>query len=154
MKIVKVREVKTPTRGTGKSAGLDFYIPDDFPGSHFLAPGQDVNIPSGIHVQVPTGMALVAMNRTSVALNKRLQVGACVVDEDYQGEIHLHVTNIGMDIQELVPGEKLVQMILIPVQYCEVEVVGALGELYPEASERGNGAFGSTGNGVTELKLF
>ena len=145
MKIVKVRDVKTPTRGTEKSAGIDFYIPNDFPGSHWLAPGQDINVPSGIHVQVPEGFALIVMNKSGVATKKHLQVGACVVDEDYQGEVHLHVTNIGMDVQELLPGEKLVQMLLVPVYYAGVEVVGTLSELYPEATERGAGGFGSTG---------
>ena len=85
------------------------------------------------------------MNKSGVATKKHLQVGACVVDEDYQGEVHLHVANIGMDVQEILPGEKLVQMLLVPVSYEGVEVVGALSELYPEATERGAGEFGSTG---------
>lgn len=145
MKITKVRDVKTPNRGTAKSAGIDFYIPNDFPGSHWLAPGQDINIPSGIHVQVPEGYALVAMNKSGVATKKHLQVGACVVDEDYQGEIHLHVTNVGMEVTEVNPGEKIVQMVLIPVSYEGIEVEESLSELYPGVTERGTGGFGSTG---------
>ncbi len=146
MKIVKVRDVKTPTRGTKKSAGIDFYIPNDFPGSHWLAPGQDVKIPSGIYVKVPEGFALIAMNKSGVATKKHLQVGACVIDEDYQGEIHLHVTNVGMDVQELLPGEKIIQMLLVPVVYDSVEVVDSKEELYlGEVTERGEGGFGSTG---------
>lgn len=147
MKIVKVRDVKTPTRGTEKSAGIDFYIPNDFPGSHWLIPGQDVNIPSGIHVKVPEGYALIAMNKSGVATKKHLQVGACVIDEDYQGEVHLHVRNIGMDVQELLPGDKLVQMLLVPVLYAEICPVETLEELYNgETTERGEGGFGSTGD--------
>ena len=43
MKIVKVRNVKTPTRGTGLSAGIDFYIPEDFKAKQ-IWPGESINI--------------------------------------------------------------------------------------------------------------
>lgn len=90
MKIVKVRNVKTPTRGTGLSAGLDFYIPDDFEAKQ-IWPGESINIPSGIKARIPRGCALIMFNKSGIATKYQLQVGACVVDEDYQGEIHLHV---------------------------------------------------------------
>ena len=144
MKISKLRNVKTPERGTPLSAGLDFFVPNDFPGEHFLLPGDAINIPSGIKVKVPHGFALVFMNKSGVAVKKGLQVGACVVDEDYQGEVHLHVRNTSTDVQSIKPGEKLVQALLIPVDYCDVEVVNA-DELYEEGTQRGEGGFGSTG---------
>lgn len=145
MKISKIRNVKTPVRGTSLSAGLDFFVPNDFPGEHFLLPGDAVNIPSGIKVKVPHGFALVFMNKSGVAVKKGLQVGACVVDEDYQGEVHLHVRNTSTEVQSIKPGEKLVQALLIPVDYCDVEVVN-VDELYEEGTtQRGEGGFGSTG---------
>lgn len=146
MKITKVREVKTPVRGTPGSAGIDFFVPDDFPGTHFLIPGQAVNIPSGIHVRLPLGTALIAMNKSGMAVKKDLQVGASVIDEDYQGEVHLHVRNIGTDMQEINPGDKLVQMLLVPILYNDVQIVDSLEDLYKgETTERGTGGFGSTG---------
>lgn len=145
MKILKTRDVKTPTRGTAQSAGLDFYVPNDFPGTHYLATSQSLNIPSGIKANVPEGYALIVMNKSGVALKKGLQVGACVVDEDYQGEIHLHVTNVGDEVAEIKPGEKLVQMLLIPVLYAEVEEVHKEEDLFDVETERGSGGFGSTG---------
>ena len=144
MKISKVRDVKTPVRGTPLSAGLDFFVPDDFPGEYFLVPGEAVNIPSGIKVAVPHGYALVFMNKSGVAVKKGLQVGACVVDEDYQGEVHLHVRNTSGYVQSIKPGEKLVQALLLPVMYDSVEVV-EVNDLYEEQTERGEGGFGSTG---------
>jgi deoxyuridine 5'-triphosphate nucleotidohydrolase len=144
MRITKNRDVKTPVRGTEKSAGIDFFIPNDFPGTHFLIPGDAVNIPSGIFAEVPKGYALVAMNKSGVATKKHLQVGACVIDEDYQGEIHLHVRNIGQNVEELKPGEKIVQMLLLPVFYDSIEVVESKEVLYNgQVTERGEGAFGS-----------
>lgn len=144
MKISKIRDVKTPVRGTPLSAGLDFFVPNDFPGDHFLIPGDAINIPSGIKVKVPHGFALVFMNKSGVAVKKGLQVGACVVDEDYQGEVHLHIRNISPDVQVIKPGEKLVQALLIPVDYCDVEVVETE-DLYEEETQRGTGGFGFTG---------
>lgn len=145
MKFCKVRDVKTPVRGTPLSAGIDFFIPNDFPGDVYLIPGSAVNIPSGIKVKVPHGYALVFKNKSGVAVKKELQVGACVVDEDYQGEIHLHVRNIGLNLQTLKPGEKIVQAILVPVSYEDLEEVVDATELYDKVTERGEGGFGSTG---------
>ena len=91
MKLSKIRNVKTPTRGTTGSAGIDFYVPDDYPSSLCtIEPGDRFFIPSGIKANVPDGFALIAMNKSGVAMKKGLMVGACVVDSDYQGEIHLH----------------------------------------------------------------
>ena len=144
MKIAKIRDVKTPTRGTHSSAGLDFYIPEDYYQTDPVWPNQSVCIPSGIRADVPAGYALVAFNKSGVALNKHLDVGACVVDEDYQGEIHLHLTNVGKAGVFLTAGEKIVQFLLIPVLYAIIEVVGET-ELYEAETDRGSGGFGSTG---------
>lgn len=144
MKISLVRDVKPPVRGSKKSAGLDFFIPEDFPDFKGLAPGEDILIPSGVKANVPEGYALVAMNKSGMSTKYRLQVGACVVDEDYQGEIHIHVYNTGTSHIVLKKGMKLVQMLLVPVYYADIEIV-PLNELYLEDSERGEGGFGSTG---------
>ena len=147
MKITKTRDVKTPERGTERSAGIDFFIPNDiYKNEHTIAPGDHVLIRSGIHADIPRGFALIAMNKSGVALNKSLQVSAGVVDEDYQGEIHLHVINIGDQPCTISAGEKLLQMLLIPVNYDNIEVVDSLDELYRDSeTERGTGNFGSTG---------
>lgn len=149
MKIALVRDVKVPSRGTSRSAGLDFYIPNDFLLNNinkklFLYPGESVNIPSGVVANIPEGYALIAFNKSGQAVKKALQVGACVCDEDYQGEIHLHVRNIGQRDICLEPGEKLVQFILIPILYEDVEIVD-INNVFEEKTERGSGAFGSTG---------
>lgn len=145
MKILKIRNVKTPERGTPGSAGIDFYVPYDFPGTHSLLPGDAVNIPSGIRVKVPHGYALIFKNKSGVAVKKGLQVGACVVDEDYQGEVHLHVRNTSTDVQWIEPGEKLVQGLLVPVLYEDIEIAKSEKDIFPEETKRGNGGFGSTG---------
>lgn len=141
MKIQKTRRVKTPTRGTNLSAGIDFYVPDHFPNTT-LRPGESVNIPSGIKVQVPRGYALIAFNKSGVASKQGLTVGATVVDEDYEGEVHLHMINVSNSNQVIISGQKLVQFLLIPVFYDEIEEVQ---ELAKRNTQRGAGGFGSTG---------
>jgi len=145
MKIVKTRNVKTPPRGTERSAGIDFFAPNDME-PITLYPGDACNIPSGIHAKIPEGYALIAMEKSGVFLKKGLEVGAKVVDEDYQGEIHLSLVN-GSKIESVIePGEKIVQMLLVPVSYSLPEVVSSLEDLYGgKITERGAGGFGSTG---------
>lgn len=143
MKLSKIRPVKTPTRGTGKSAGIDFYIPDDYQ-QRTLVPNEDVLIPSGIKVKVPNEFALIAHDKSGQATKKNLMVGAKVIDEDYQGEVGIHIRNVGNSPVEIFPGEKIVQFILIPVSYDKVEVVDLI-DLYDEVSERGEGGYGHTG---------
>ncbi len=101
-------------------------------------------IPSGIKADVPQGHALIAFNKSGVAVKKNLYVGASVVDEDYQGEIHINLTNVGREEVEINPGEKIIQFILLPVFYDTIEEV-ELENLYAGATTRGEGGFGSTG---------
>jgi dUTP pyrophosphatase len=142
MKIAKIKTVKTPQRGTPESAGIDFFVPEGMIAK--LAPGQSCLIPSGIKASVPTGHALIAFNKSGIAVKKSLYAGACVVDEDYQGEIHINLTNVGREEVEINPGEKIIQFILLPVFYDTIEEV-ELENLYTEATTRGEGGFGSTG---------
>ena len=161
MKIAKIRDVKTPTRGTTRSAGLDFYVPNDF-GNIVLLPHQDILIPSGIRADIPEGYMLMAAEKSGVVTSKHacvlagrkpkpeafttvLILGAKIVDEDYQGEIHIHLINIGHEPAIIKAGMKIAQFILIPVLYENVTEVPE-SDLFLEVSERGEGGFGSTGN--------
>jgi dUTP pyrophosphatase len=141
IEVVKLKKVRTPERGTDMAAGIDFFVPNDFPGEHYLAPGDSIKIPSGIKVRFPEGNALIAFNKSGVAADKSLIVGACVVDSDYTGEIHIHVINVGDRVQTVRPGDKLVQFILMPVHLGDIKVVEAL---QPIQTKRGDGGFGST----------
>lgn len=145
MKLAKIRNVKTPVRGTNGSAGIDFYVPDDYPSNLCaIEPGDRFFIPSGIKANVPDGFALIAMNKSGVAMKKGLMVGACVVDSDYQGEIHLHLINASNKTVTIEPGDKLTQFLLVPVNHCLVEIVNE-DDLFTEETSRGSGGFGSTG---------
>lgn len=144
LKFTKVRSVKSPNRGTQGSAGIDFFIPDDFP-SLVLQHGESCLIPSGIKVRVPDNYALIAQNKSGIASKKCLDIMACVIDSDYQGEVHINLINNGNSLQELKAGDKIIQFLLTPISHCDVEEV-SLEELYPIVSDRGEGGFGSTDN--------
>lgn len=159
MKYAKVRDVKSPERGTAKSAGIDFFVPNDFVKT-VVNPGEDILIPSGIVAEVTEHHMLMAAEKSGVVTSKQaainagrkpkdgafksvLILGAKIVDEDYQGEIHIHLINVGKEAVTLYPGMKISQFILVPVSYDELEEC-LEEELFKEASERGDGGFGST----------
>lgn len=145
MKYLRVRDVKQPERGTELSAGIDLFIPNDFP-TYTLQPGHSVFIPSGIKAKVPAGHALIFFNKSGIAAKRNLMVGACVVDEDYQGEMHLDLKNVGTEAQVLEAGSKITQMVCIPVNYVSLEEASSEEELFEgEITERGEGRTGSTG---------
>lgn len=170
LKYVKVRKVKSPTRAHPFDAGIDFYVPEDIDVDTFaskcdvtkcnpsyyltddyfikdivLAPGQSVLIPSGIHVKIPHGYALIYMNKSGVASKKHLHVGACVIDENYTGETNINVTNVGTNSVVIEAGEKLVQGLVMPINYCQIDEVSSLESLYKDfESDRLDNGFGST----------
>jgi len=146
MKISKIRDVKTPVRANGNDAGIDFFIPNkwNLGNEYHLSPGQQALIPSGVKVNVPEGYALIAFNKSGIATKKQLIAGAAVVDEGYQGELHIHVINAGSTVQTLIAGDKIMQFILVPMFYDSIEEVDA-SVLFEDNSTRGAGGFGSTG---------
>jgi dUTP pyrophosphatase len=145
MKFLKIRDVKDPSRGTSKSAGIDLFIPNDFE-PRTLAPGDSTLIPAGLKVNIPEDYAFIAFNKSGVSTKKHLAVGACVIDEDYQGEIHIHLYNFGKEPITLNAGDKIIQCVLLPVLYEPVEMVQSEDDLWEgKSTERGEGGFGSTG---------
>ena len=171
LKYCKVRKVKSISRAHAEDAGIDFYVPEDLTADVMkskiavtnddvdmlvddnnvvlamnLKPGQSVLIPSGIHVKIPYGYALIYMNKSGVASKKHLHVGSAVVDENYEGECHLNLTNVGTTMITISAGEKIVQGLVLPINYCQTEEISSLDELYAgSTSDRGSGGFGSTG---------
>ena len=145
MKFTKIRDVKTPTRANNTDAGIDFFIPNDLGYDKTeLSPGESCFIPSGVKVNVPEGFALIAFNKSGIAVKKGLHVGACVVDCGYQGEMHINLTNVSAEDQTIYAGDKIVQFVLLPLASPYIEEVPE-NELYSEESNRGEGGFGSTG---------
>ncbi len=136
----KTRDVKLPERGTPLSAGIDFFVPHCF-FSVTLLPKESILIPSGIKALIPSGYCLMAQNKSGVCTRTSLVIGAGLIDEDYQGEIHLHLINSGPIPVKIVDGMKIAQFVLIPVSYARIKE-GT--NIHGDKTIRGNGGFGST----------
>lgn len=171
LKYCKVREVKSPIRGTSVAAGIDFFIPtnididtfakkcvitnchpeynlsdDGFIKDIMIRPGESVMIPSGIKMKIMDGWALVFMNKSGIGVKKQLSVLACVIDQDYEGEVHINLVNTGNEIQTISAGDKIVQGVLLPMNYAIPEEVENEEILFAGSeSARKDGGFGSTG---------
>jgi len=93
IEFVKVKDVKSPNRGTSLSAGLDFYVPNDYT-TLTIEPNKSVLIPSGIHVKMDPEYVLIAFNKSGIASKKSLIIGACVtadtIIETNKGKFSVH----------------------------------------------------------------
>lgn len=134
----------TPKRGTELSAGIDIFIPEFSEDIH-IKPQESALIDSGIAIDIPDDYCVVAMNKGSVATQKNLIVGAHLIDADYQGTIRIHLINYGNTEITLSAGDKITQLVFIPVIYPEFIEVDK-NKLFAITTERGEGGFGSTGN--------
>lgn len=143
----KIREdVLSPVRANPSDAGLDvFFCPEDGQ-SVRLMPGDSKLLGTGLKFGVPHGYMLEVKNRSSVAYKRSLVVGSCVIDSGYNGEVKINLHNIGNSGQVIEPGEKIAQLVMIPVVHFRVDFVED--KLYDQditISARDTGGFGSTG---------
>jgi len=145
----RVRDnVKHPTRSNPSDAGLDIYYNPSGDGGAFIEPGFSARLQTGLRFGIPHGYMLQVMNRSSVAAKRDLVVGAHCIDSGYDGEVFIDLHNIGNMAQIIEPGEKIAQVVMIPVvPFRAVETAtGNLYDWYPiTISDRGDGALGSTG---------
>jgi dUTP pyrophosphatase len=124
-----------PTRTHADDAGLDLYNLEDFS----LEPGEGRAIKTGIALAIPKGFVGLVADRSS--LGKRgLKTAGGVIDAGYRGEIHIVLWNISGAVFELKRGERLAQLLLIPVATPAVQEVTSLDE-----TARGAKGFGSSG---------
>ena len=135
---------KVPTRSNPSDAGLDVYAHLEDP--VVIEPGESALIKTGLKFGIPHGYMLQVMNRSSVAAKRSLVVGAHVIDSGYDGEVFINLHNIGSKTQIVKYGDKIAQLVMVPVVTFRPRLVGE--ELYRQPitiSDRGDGALGSTG---------
>ncbi len=108
-------------------------------------PGDTVLVPTGlaIHVADP-GLAAVLLPRSGLGHKHGLVLGNLtgLIDSDYQGQVFISCWNRGSDSYEVQPGERIAQMVFVPVEQVRFEVVDEF-----HASDRGAGGFGHSGTG-------
>lgn len=142
LKIKKVREnAKIPQRATSGSAGLDLCAAIDEP--IILKQGGTALIPTGIAIALPSSeYGAFVFPRSGLAVKHGIGLlnSVGVIDSDYRGEIMVGVINQIDKEYTVQPGERIAQMVIMPVSTMPVEEVGELDE-----TERADGGFGSTG---------
>ena len=134
-------EFPLPAYATEGSAGLDLRACLD--GPLVLEPGQAQLIPSGlaIHVEDP-GLAAVILPRSGLGHKHGIVLGNLVglIDSDYQGQLMVSCWNRGRESFTVNPGERIAQLVIVPVVQVELEVVPDF-----TGTARGTGGFGHSG---------
>ena len=145
METLKIRKVSEnaviPKRATGGSAGLDLCACIDAPIT--LNGGETALIPTGLAIELPRaeyGAFVFARSGLAIKHGIGLLNAVGVIDSDYRGEIKVGVINQIGETYTIEPGERVAQMVILPVSMMPVEEVETLGE-----TDRGAGGFGSTG---------
>ncbi len=135
------REFPLPEYATEGSAGVDLRACLDAPLT--IAPGETHLIPTGlaIHIADP-GIAAVVLPRSGLGHRHGIVLGNLVglIDSDYQGQVYVSCWNRGGEAYAIQPGERIAQLVFLPVLRVDFEVVGDF-----EPSRRGEGGFGSSG---------
>jgi dUTP pyrophosphatase len=133
--------IPLPAYATDGSAGLDLRACLEEP--LLLEPGQAHLVPTGlaIHLDDP-GLAAVLLPRSGLGHKHGVVLGNLVglIDSDYQGQVMVSAWNRGSHPYTIQPGERIAQMVIVPVVQAALEIVDDF-----EASDRGAGGFGSSG---------
>ena len=134
-------EFPLPQHATDGSAGMDMRACID---EHVrVEPGETHLIPTGlaIHINDP-GLAAVLLPRSGLGHKHGIVLGNLVglIDSDYQGQVFVSVWNRGSDNFIIEPGDRIAQMVFVPVVQADFEVVEDFDE-----SKRGAGGFGHSG---------
>ena len=124
-----------PARAHPDDAGLDLRALDAVE----IAPGRGVKIRTGIAMEIPQGFVGMIADRSSLAA-RGLKTAGGIIDSGYRGEVQIVMRNLTHEGQRLEAGERMAQLLIIPVALPEVEEVSGLSE-----SARAQGGFGSTG---------
>jgi dUTP pyrophosphatase len=136
----RIREV-LPQYATAGAAGLDLRACLDAPLT--LMPGDSQLVPSGIAIHIgDPGFAALILPRSGLGAKHGIVLGNLVglIDSDYQGQVFISVWNRGHAAFTIQPMDRIAQLVVVPVQQVEFDVVEEFNSSY-----RGAGGFGSTG---------
>jgi len=142
LKIKKLHpNAQVPAAATSGSAGLDLCACLECPAE--ILPGQRLRVPTGLSIALPDpAFAAFAFARSGLASRHGLALANSVgvIDSDYRGEVILCMINHGTEAYTILPGERVAQLVILPVCVPQVLEVDELTE-----TDRGTGGFGSTG---------
>lgn len=141
LRVKRLREgASLPHRATAGSAGFDLCA--CLEQNVVIRPGETKVIPTGIAIDPGEGAAALVFGRSGLGIKHGIVPANAVgvVDSDYRGEIMVGLHNQGQAAYEIQPGERIAQLVLVPVLTPDVREADSL-----SGTERGSGGFGSTG---------
>ena len=141
MKIKLLSNLATiPTRGSEYAAGYDLYAA--IPETTIIPAHKTEKIPTDIAMEIPKGFAGLIMARSGLATKEGLRPANCVglIDSDYRGNVIVALHNDTNTNKIIDPDERIAQLVIIPFESVEFEVVDELSDTI-----RAEGGFGSTG---------
>ena len=133
--------IPLPHYATGGSAGLDMRACIDAPLT--VDPGETVLVPTGLAIHIgDASLAAVLLPRSGLGHKHGLVLGNLtgLIDSDYQGQVFISCWNRGSRSYDVQPGERIAQMVFVPVEQVRFEVVDEFAD-----SDRGDGGFGHSG---------
>jgi dUTP pyrophosphatase len=132
-------EAIVPSRAHLGDAGLDLYACE----AAHLGPGERWSVGTGVAVEVPEGHAGMVLPRSGLARDHGIALvnSPGLIDAGYRGEVRVLLLNTDpAEIFRVAPGERIAQLVVVPVELAEPIEVESLSE-----SSRGDGGFGSSG---------
>ena len=140
VKIVNKSGQPVPAYATPLSAGMDLRACLEAPVT--LGPLERTLVPTGLYIALPAGFEAQVRPRSGLAAKHGVTVlnTPGTIDADYRGEIKVILVNLSNTPFEIVPGERIAQLVVARHERVEWEETGTLDE-----TERGAGGFGSTG---------
>ena len=140
VKIVNKSKWDVPTYATPLSAGVDLHA--NINENITLRPLERTLVPTGLYMAIPDGYEGQVRPRSGMAAKHGITVlnTPGTIDADYRGEIKVILVNLSNEAFEIVPGERIAQMVFAKHETAEFEEVESLDE-----TQRGQGGFGSTG---------
>ncbi len=134
-------EFPLPQYATAGSAGLDLRVCSE--STLQLAPGETLLLPTGLAIYIADpSLAAVILPRSGLGHKHGIVLGNLVglIDSDYQGELKVSCWNRSNDHFSIEPGDRIAQLVFVPVVQADFEVVDSFSE-----SDRGENGFGSSG---------
>jgi len=141
-----VPKATATTKMTAGSAGFDLYSSEsaEVPPTRCEPDGKaEVGralVSTGLVIELPPGTVGRIASRSGLSVKANIETGAGWIDSDYRGTVKVELKNFGSKAFKVNQGDRIAQLVVLPVVDVEVRVVAALG-----GTSRGDGGFGSTG---------
>ena len=135
IKVALDDDARFPTKGFAADAGFDLYSREDA----VIEPGKSWVFNTGVHMAIPEGICGLIVGKSGLNVVYDAQSSG-LIDSGYTGAIHIKLYNHGEKTLEIKKGQKISQIVLLPIIMPVLCLVKSL-----EATQRGDGGFGSTG---------